>query len=399
MACAVMCGPGCEHGGSAGIDGGGGDTGAGGTTGPGGTAGPGGPSFDVSPFVGIWKGKTQPQNRDVIFQITEAGTIAGFEATISFSLAGGTCTAPFTAFAVERLTGPSIDFPISYWASDLVPTVHLVAAGDTFTGTISASDGGLVACGSTLTVGTGIGTTRQTFSATKCAGCAVPSCDFQNDGACDEPGGGTGLCFLGTDPVDCGGGTGGAGGATGTGGSTGVACAPAGSENVTDFSDWNPNTQRFGSAGRIEGTVAGFGALGGQLTATVDTAAQNVHATGSLTLEPGSTFAIAGVVIAFNACVDASLYGGVQIDLEGSLGGASASLAIGSSAYSCSGCYPPNAPITGTGAITVRWSDLLGGSPAKPIDPRNIDSVQLVLTAQANTSVDFRIDDVKFVSK
>jgi len=212
-----------------------------GGSGVGGSAGGAGPTFDVSPFVGVWKGKTQPQNRDVILQITSTGVIGGFNATISFPLGSGTCTAPFTAFAITHVTGSSLDFLISYWASDLVPRVHLAFAGDSISGTISATDGSFAACGSTLTIGTGIGTGAQTFSATKCAGCGAPACTVQGDGVCDEPGGETGLCFLGTDPADCAGGTGGSGGSigTGTGGAGGTTGAGGGGPGtpVTDLGE------------------------------------------------------------------------------------------------------------------------------------------------------------------
>ena len=179
--------------------------------------GAGAPAFDIAPFVGIWTGKTQPQNDDVIFQINSAGALAGFQATISFPLAGGTCTAPFVAFDVEYLTRAGLDFSISSPASDLVATVDMQAAGGAFDGNISSSEGSFVACGSTLTFGSGLGTSSRTFHATKCTTCSTPACRFQNDGMCDEPRGGTGLCFLGTDPADCATGAGGAGGSGGAG--------------------------------------------------------------------------------------------------------------------------------------------------------------------------------------
>lgn len=212
-----------------------------------------------------------------------------------------------------------------------------------------------------------------------------------------ERGGAGGIIVVGSGGN---GGSGGRGGVAGTGGANAAACPAVGAAKLTDFSDWDGASQLWGSAPGITGAVAGFGALGGSLTAAVDVTAQNLHAMGSLVPDPALGISIVGVVLPFLACADASAYGGVALALSGTLGEASASVGVTTRSTMCTtgACTPASAPISGTGLVAVRWSDLAGAAPA-PFDPREVTGIQVVLTGRASARVDFRIDDVSFLPK
>jgi hypothetical protein len=188
------------------------------------------------------------------------------------------------------------------------------------------------------------------------------------------------------------------GGAPATDGGAGAPCRVAPRAEITDFSDWDETARLWGTAPGLRGTAAAFGALGGSLTMTVDGTAQNLHAVGSFVPDPALSFSIVGVVFPFEACVDASAYDGVQLDVAGTLGGATVQIGVSTRSNACPTCMAGAAMTLGEGLNTVRWSDLVGASP-NPFDPREVSGIQVVLTGRTSTPVDFRIDDLSFVPK
>jgi len=213
--CGSTTGP-VRDGGSGGSSGNGGQTtatpagGSGGSSGSGGqsaTGGTQGGTFDVSPYVGVWKGTLSPDGNAVTMQVASDGTLGGFVSRGSYTISSqGTCTAPVVLTGQVILRQPVLDFSAGFYGSDLYPNVHVsLSPTGTATGTIDASQGGLAICGNTLTIGTtgSVRNSSKTFTLSLCKDCAVPTCTTNLDGYCDEPSNGTGLCFAGTDTFDC----------------------------------------------------------------------------------------------------------------------------------------------------------------------------------------------------
>jgi hypothetical protein len=197
-----------------------------------------------------------------------------------------------------------------------------------------------------------------------------------------------------------------------------VACqgtAPA-SPRITDFSDaasGDPIT--FGAVPNISGGTFSYAAPG--LDAPELALASSADGTSALhvTVKPGVPPDLAsnyfGFGLYFDACVDASAYDSVQFTLNGDLGDCGIRFAPTSSenvspsddprgACTLESCFPPSFPVTTSGTVSVRFADLLGGSPGI-ISPASLIGVQWQMGAPdgATCTADFSIDDVTFIDR
>ena len=113
-------------------------------------------------------------------------------------------------------------------------------------------------------------------------------------------------------------GTGGAtgtGGAIGTGGTTGYNCASAivpASGAVTDFTDWNAATARWGT-GALIGNIYPYASTSATMTATVEGTPKGLHLAGTV-----SSTGYAGGGLTFLSCVKVSSFTKIQFQVYGS---------------------------------------------------------------------------------
>lgn len=355
-------------------------------------------SFDPE-YAGMWSGTTSA-GHPVRFALLEDGTLAGFMLTIRMNLGTGTCTGPFTAVATPQFSGTDFDVQLTFPFSS--PTTQVsggflsasTAAG-VYTG--DTSDGHLVACGDSVTFGSGGSLfAGGTWEATKCNACSS-DCEYQNDGVCDEPSG-LGLCFLGTDPSDCGSEPAvpvsmpvGSTEAPDISPSSG-SCTKPGSEVISDFDDV-ADDGTFGGGEFPEGVAFAFGSV------SLDTSAGALHLRGTV-----SDFSGGGV--GFLSCVDASNYSGISLWVGGDSGpSGTITLQFLSDQYSCSGCFGPSKsiPVTASGQqIDVAFGDLdIPGQPDEALDTSRIQGISWLFDPDSVFSgdifaVDVTIDDVRY---
>jgi hypothetical protein len=159
------------------------------------------PAFDPL-FAGIFQGTTS-QGEPLEFAVDVDGTLRGFRVTMEMSLAGATCTGPFTA-RTRPVSVPEFSVPVKFITGNVATVFHGTFENvDSVSGTYDdAPNGYALLCGSSLSIGTGVTFGAGTWTATRCRTCP-DACEYANDNYCDEPRGGTGLCFLGTDGHDC----------------------------------------------------------------------------------------------------------------------------------------------------------------------------------------------------
>ena len=206
-------------------------------------------------------------------------------------------------------------------------------------------------------------------------------------------------------------GTGGGGGAGtgGGGGGTVLSCAapvPPMAGAVTDFSDWNVATQRFGSPGGIVGTIFSYAGTGSTATGAVDSVAGNLHHTA--TLIAGG---YAGAGLSFGVCATAAAHNAVQFSITGSLGGcvlefqaqtySDKSTTLGGGCVAASCIFPVRSNLAiSPSAITVPFEGLTGGAP-KPFNAAEIVGLQWQVTNPTQTpcTVDIRVDNIKFLTQ
>lgn len=227
-------------------------------------------------------------------------------------------------------------------------------------------------------------------------------------------------------------GTGTGGSTTGTGGAGGgaaaVACnggvtTPPAAATITDFSDASADggaSITFGSATTVMGGVATFqnpASTAG--SATITSGALTYSATVSAAGTGADQYPYSGVVVYINgpACVDASQYTGVQFSIKGDLGTCGLVFSFNDAEHGVmttdtkgevratgpAGSYSPQKAVAVTSTATtvmVAWADPTGGSPATPVDPKNLTSVQWQLTnsstATAPCTASITVDDIKF---
>jgi len=124
------------------------------------------------------------------------------------------------------------------------------------------------------------------------------------------------------------GGTTGTGGTTATGGSTGYQCAspvvPA-SGVVTDFTDWDATTRRWGS-GSLTGTLYAYAdtATSATMSFEVEGTPPGLHLTGSL----GASSSWGGGGLTFLACVSVASFTEVSFDVYGGASGCQVELQL-----------------------------------------------------------------------
>jgi hypothetical protein len=223
-----------------------------------------------------------------------------------------------------------------------------------------------------------------------------------------------------------GGGSGGSGG--GTGGATTLSCAnalaPQAGGLLTDFSDYNMGSGKWGPVGSLRGSRFSYAApaMDGGLASTaswaIDTTAADADLHFTATVEPS---AYAGVGLSFDACATLAGYSGLRFAISGSLGGCALELQIqtfsqkptnenpaGGCDRSLMDCYafprklmvamPTSTDMT----ITVPFAELEGWTAANAAEVVGIQW-QVTVPAvedggvQTACSVDLRIDDVAFV--
>jgi hypothetical protein len=175
---------------------------------------------------------------------------------------------------------------------------------------------------------------------------------------------------------------------------------------VTDFSDWNTATGRFGSPGGIVGTIFSYAGTGSTATVAVDPVAANMHHTA--TVVAGS---YAGAGLSFDICATAAAYNAVQFSITGSLVGCalefqvqtysdkSTNLGGGCVAASCSFPVRSNLSINPS-PVTIPFLGLIGGAP-KPFNATEIVGLQWQVTVpgQGPCAVDLRVDNIKFLTQ
>jgi hypothetical protein len=116
--------------------------------------------------------------------------------------------------------------------------------------------------------------------------------------------------------------TGGAGnGGTGGSNSSGLNCSnavePANqmAGGVTDFSDYSTNTGKWGSSSNLYGSFYKYAATNSSLTASFDSTAKALHATGSVVAGE-----YAGIGLSFEVCATVAAFKQVQFSISGSIG-------------------------------------------------------------------------------
>jgi hypothetical protein len=211
-------------------------------------------------------------------------------------------------------------------------------------------------------------------------------------------------------------GTGGA--ASGTGGAAALACqspsaAPA---TLTDFSDWNPTSGKWGSANSVIGGIFQYNSTGSTLQVAV---AAKPGATGdnalhfSGTVVPAMTGGgYAGGGLSFDVCATAAAYTGIGFTVSGSTGGCALELQLqtystkpATNGGGCqTGCVSAGKTnLTVPGPVTVSFSDLSAAGPG-PFSAAELVGIQWQLTIppgvagapQAPCTVDMYVDDVTF---
>ena len=252
---------------------------------------------------------------------------------------------------------------------------------------------------------------------------ALPACGGSSGGA-RGTGGATGSGgAVGTGGrTGTGGGTG-SGGAVGTGGSgtggvSGFSCSTPvmATATLTDFSDWNGTTGRWGTAPGITGRIFGYHGAASTHTATVDTTAGAFHLTGTvMPATPTTSDGYIGGGLQFDSCATAASFTGIQFDVAGSTGGCLLEVQLqtyadrpatqspsGGCASACSSPVKRNLATSGT--VTAMFGDLTGGAPS-PFSAAELVQIQWQLTIppgvdggiQTPCTVDMTFDNVKFV--
>jgi hypothetical protein len=222
------------------------------------------------------------------------------------------------------------------------------------------------------------------------------------------------------------GGTAGTGGSSGTGGNTqpslncSAAVTPA-SGYVTDFSDYNPTTGKWGNTAGLYGGLFScsgyeFSIPSAKIAAVVDPANQNLHVTGTLTSADYGGFG--GVGLSFNVCTTVASFSSISFTLAGSAPGCFLNLMLqtydqlSTTSNPPGGCVPskPCGGFPGTGLATPSTTPTVVTTPfgafsswsaataAQVVGILFLFSVSRVADGgTASCTVDVTIDDVKFV--
>jgi hypothetical protein len=179
---------------------------------------------------------------------------------------------------------------------------------------------------------------------------------------------------------------------------------------VTDFSDFNSTTGKWGNTSGLYGAVFSYGGL----TQVVDAAKQNFHVTGTL-----ASGAYGGAGLSFYACADVSTFSSISFTLAGSAPGCDLELQVqtfdqvpttntppGGCASGCYG-FPSKGRVavpSSTATVVTTAFSALGNWTAA--DATEVVGIQFQFTvpqvADGGTAIscpiDVTIDDVKFGS-
>jgi hypothetical protein len=119
-----------------------------------------------------------------------------------------------------------------------------------------------------------------------------------------------------------------------------------------------------------------------------------------------------GVGVPVTNCIDASAYTGVRFTISGDLGTCAlsfvavpaeqAAIANGGSCTDPS-CWSPASVPFGVGTTTVHFVDLIGGSPAGPVDPSRLLDIQWQMNVPTDgvtmpCAASFTVSDVSFAT-
>jgi len=261
------------------------------------------------------------------------------------------------------------------------------------------------------------------LTTTMLAVATVAACGGSSGGSRTGTGGTTsgagGLSGSGGVSGSAGSGVGTGGAASGSGGAAPLACqtptaAPA---TLTDFSDWNPISGKWGSANSILGGLFNYASTMSTLQVSVvdkPTAAGDkaLHFVGNVV--PAMTGGgYAGGGLSFDICATAAAYTGISFSVSGSTGGCALELQLqtystkpiannGGCQSGCSSASKGNLTVPGT--VTVSFSDLTGAAPTA-FSSTELVGIQWQLTIpegapgapQMPCPVDLYFDDVTFV--
>jgi hypothetical protein len=262
---------------------------------------------------------------------------------------------------------------------------------------------------------------RATFVAAGLLATALTACGGSSGGTRAGSGGTTGSGGVsgtaGTGTAGTGAGTGGA--ASGSGGAAALACQSpvAAMATLTDFSDWNPTSGKWGSVNSIIGGVFSYNSTMSTLQVAV---AAKPGATGdnalhfSGTVVPAMTGGgYAGGGLSFDVCATAAAYTGIGFTVSGSTGGCALELQLqtystkpatngGGCQTGCASAGKTNLAVPGP--VTVSFSDLSAAGPGS-FSAAELVGIQWQLTIpagvagapQAPCTVDMYVDDVTFV--
>jgi hypothetical protein len=250
---------------------------------------------------------------------------------------------------------------------------------------------------------------------------ALAACGGSSGGTRAGSGGTTGSGGV-SGTAGTGAGTGGAasgtgGAASGSGGAAALACqspaaAPA---TLTNFSDWDPTSGKWGSANSVIGGIFQYNSTGSTLQVAVapkTTGDNALHFSG--TVVPAMTGGgYAGGGLSFDVCATAAAYTGIGFTVSGLTGGCALELQLqtfstkpanngGGCQTGCVSAGKTNLAVPGP--VTVNFSDLSAAGPG-PFSAAELVGIQWQLTIppgvagapQAPCTVDMYVDDVTFV--
>jgi hypothetical protein len=180
---------------------------------------------------------------------------------------------------------------------------------------------------------------------------------------------------------------------------------------VTDFSDFNSTTGKWGNTSGLYGS--GFAYAGTDATMTAAMSATNFHITGTL---PSGAYAGAG--LSFYTCADVSTFGSISFTVAGSAPGCDLELQVqtfnrvpttntppGGCVTGCYGFPSKGKVATPSATSTVVTTALSSLSNWTAADANQVVGIQFQFTVPqvadggtaTSCAVDVTIDDVKFV--
>jgi hypothetical protein len=201
-----------------------------------------------------------------------------------------------------------------------------------------------------------------------------------------------------------------------------VACTglPPQSPVITDFSDalvTAPGSMIINAGGTFAYAAPGLTPPALSLVSSDGTPAGQALqvSVDSGTPPADAAFAWDGFGLYFNMCTDASTYAGIGFTINGDLGACSlqfgaqfsqdddvgADPAFGS-CVAGGACFSPFVEPVGAGRTTVRFADMMGGSPLPTVDAARLTAIHWQFTvptgiSAASCAARFTIDDVAFV--